>query len=63
VQAIREDTMSSINGMEELVREDAEQLCAEIARYLAVVEAFRAEGCEPAYVDDEPLARVLDAMS
>lgn len=55
--------MSSINGMEELVREDAEQLCAEIARYLAVVEAFRAEGCEPAYVDDEPLARVLDAMS
>jgi hypothetical protein len=38
---------------------DVERLLTEIERYLAVVGAFRAEGCEPRFEDDEPLARLL----
>ena len=35
---------------------DADELYAEIERYLAAVETFRSEGCEPAWADDEALA-------
>ena len=38
---------------------DTETLIADIEQYLEVVGAFRAEGCEPSFVDDEPLARLL----
>jgi hypothetical protein len=34
---------------------DAVELLAEIERHLAAVETFRAEGCEPAWADDEAL--------
>ena len=34
---------------------DTDELVAEIERYLAAVETFRAEGCEPAWADDEAL--------
>jgi len=40
----------------ELSQVDAAELYAEIERYLAAVETFRAEGCGPAWADDEALA-------
>lgn len=40
----------------ELMQVDADELYAEIERYLAAVETFRAEGCQPAWADDEALA-------
>lgn len=38
---------------------DVETLVGEIERYLSVIGAFRAAGCEPRFEDDEPLARLL----
>ena len=40
-------------------QENVETLVGEIERYLDVVSAFRAVGCEPRFEDDEPLARLL----
>ena len=40
----------------ELSQVDADELLAEIERYLAAVATFRAEGCEPSWADDEALA-------
>ena len=52
--------MSPVESSEQV---DVEQLCAEIEQYLDVVEAFRVEGYDPSYEDNEALVRVLDAMS
>ncbi len=41
---------------EELSRKDVAQLLLDVERYLAAVELFRAEGCGPAWRDDEGLA-------
>jgi hypothetical protein len=32
---------------------DLDELVREVERYLAAVEAFRAEGCEPVWATDE----------
>jgi hypothetical protein len=38
---------------------DVEALIGEIGRYLDVLDAFRAAGCEPRFEDDEPVTRLL----
>ena len=40
---------------EALSQKDVAQLLREVARYLAAVETFRAEGCEPVWRYDEAL--------
>ena len=39
----------------ELSQVAADELLTEIERYLAAVEIFRAEGCQPAWANDEAL--------
>jgi hypothetical protein len=55
--------MSPIGTAFEATQADVEQLLVQVERYLAVVEEFRAEGCEPAYEDDEAALRLLIKMS
>jgi hypothetical protein len=51
--------MESVTTPCEAPQADGERLVSEIERYLDVVGAFRAVGCEPRFEDDEPLARLL----
>jgi len=51
--------MESPTVVNEPVDADAETLLCEIQQYLDVIGMFRAEGCEPHFEDDEPLARLL----
>lgn len=39
----------------EIRQEDVDDLMGEVERYLAAVERFRAEGCEPVWADDDAL--------
>jgi hypothetical protein len=52
-------TMKSATFLDERRDADAETLLCEIQQYLDVIGTFRAEGCEPHFEDDEPLARLL----
>jgi hypothetical protein len=36
----------------DIPQEELEQLHREVERYLAAVETFRAEGCEPVWADE-----------
>ena len=47
--------MTPAETTEELSQGDVDELVLEVERYVAAVEAFRAEGCEPAWADDEAL--------
>lgn len=41
--------------LQDVTAEAVEQLLEEIERYLAAIDAFRAEGAEPTWAEDEAL--------
>ena len=47
--------MSPMPTTTELSQRDVAQLLLEVERYLAAIEAFRSEGCEPAWQSEPPL--------
>src|SRR3972149_6212186 len=51
-----EPKMSTETTAYEATQVDADELVAEIERYLAAVETFRAEGCEPTWAAVEALS-------
>ena len=48
--------------MTAIARADAEALIREIARYLAAVDAFRAESCEPTWLPEALFAGMPDCV-
>jgi hypothetical protein len=47
--------MTPMPSTQDLSQTDVGQLLLEVERYLAAVEAFRSEGCEPAWQTETPL--------
>jgi hypothetical protein len=50
----QEFTMNLTPSHQQLSQKDIRQLLREVEHYLAAVDAFRSEGCEPAWQADPP---------